>query len=73
MKGKGWLGANALPLSIEGDARFDGITVRRGFESAVALRGRMTAAAAVRLASLEGKLAGKIFVDGGLTGVMTLT
>jgi hypothetical protein len=66
------VGENALPLSIEGDARFDGITVRRGFESAVALRGRMTAATAVGIASLAGKLAGKIFVD-GLTGVMTLT
>jgi hypothetical protein len=66
------VGKNALPLSIEGDARFDGITVRRGFESAVALRGRMTAATAVGIASLAGKLAGKIFVD-GLTGVMTLT
>ena len=60
------VGENALPLSIEGDARFDGITVRRGFESAVALRGRMTAATAVGIASLAGKLA--IFV-----GVMTLT
>jgi hypothetical protein len=66
------VGENALPLSIEGDARFDGIPVRRGFESAVALRGRMTAATAVGIASLAGKLAGKIFVD-GLTGVMTLT
>jgi hypothetical protein len=66
------VGKNALPLSIEGDARFDGITVRRGFESAVALRGRMTAATAVGIASPAGKLAGKIFVD-GLTGVMTLT
>ena len=66
------VGENALPLSIEGDARFDGITVRRGFESAVALRGRMTAATAVGIASLAGNLAGKIFVD-GLTGVMTLT